>query len=100
MSGGVILPDIDAVASQGHDFNFGVFSAEFFPNPRHDSYRTILHLRHSDAANVQTPGDAQKLTTHCRSCCTIRATSTQAIGKGKWHMGENKKSRSRKNVSF
>lgn len=55
-------PDIDAVASQGADFNFGVFSTEFFPNPRHDSHRTILHPpRHSDAANVRATGRSARV---------------------------------------
>lgn len=46
----------------GADFNFGVFSAKLFPNPRHHSHRTILHPpRHSDAANVRATGRAARV---------------------------------------
>lgn len=50
-------PDIDAVASQGL-----ILTSAYSPNPRHDSYRTILHPpRHSDAANVRATGRSARV---------------------------------------
>ncbi|VCV94766.1 hypothetical protein BANRA_00031 [Escherichia coli] len=89
-------PDIDAVASRA-DFNFGVFSTEFFPNPRHDSYRTILHPpRHSDAANVRATGRSARVN-HSAAVAARSGLRHQAIGK--WHMGKTK-SRSRRTLAL
>lgn len=89
-------PDIDAVAS-GADFNFGVFSTEFFPNPRHDSHRTILHPpRHSDAANVQATGRSARV----NHAATVAARSgLRHPGYREMAYGENKESQPQ-NVGF
>lgn len=58
----VTLHQISTPLPARADFNFGVFSTEFFPNPRHDSHRTILHPpRHSDAANVRATGRSARV---------------------------------------
>lgn len=55
-------PDIDAVASQGLILTSAYSQPSFFPNPRHDSYRAILHPpRHSDAANVRATGRSARV---------------------------------------
>ncbi|MBW6087327.1 sulfatase-like hydrolase/transferase [Escherichia coli] len=55
-------PDIDAVASRGLILTSAYSQPSSSPNPRHDSYRTILHPpRHSDAANVRATGRSARV---------------------------------------
>ena len=58
----VVVFLLDDVGWMDVGFNGGVFSTEFFPNPRHHSHRTILHPpRHSDAANVRATGRSARV---------------------------------------